>query len=82
MLVFTWSDLVLFLKRLNSSPPNEPHYVIEIVDMRSVPSIKIGFSASGIFLELNELEELKQLLTKACQRIDLESIFRNTITNN
>lgn len=82
MLVFTWADLVTFLKRLNDAPPNEPYYVIEIVDMRSVPSLRFGFSASGMFLSFNEIEELKAFISIACERMDLESIFRNTISNN
>ncbi|MEA5460910.1 DUF6686 family protein [Arcicella sp. LKC2W] len=82
MLVFNWSDLVGFLQRLSDVPPNEKYYVIEIVDMRSIPSLRFGFSASGIFLTFNEIEELQGLISAACERMNLGLFFRNSISDN
>lgn len=82
MLAFEWADLVTFLQRLNLAPPNELCYLVEIVNMQCYPALKVGVSSSGIFLTINELDEFKNLLTTACERMDLELIFRNTIMDN
>jgi hypothetical protein len=82
MMCFEWKDFLGFLQRLNELSPQHPYYIINIIDLRCYPAVNLGVSASAMCLIFDELEELREVLTRACNKMDLELIFRKSIHNN
>jgi len=82
LMCFEWTDLTVFLHRLNELPSNHPYYVINIIDLRCHPTVKLGVSASAICLNFSELEELITIITMASQKIDLTLLFKKTFHHN
>ncbi|WP_026995740.1 DUF6686 family protein [Flectobacillus major] len=82
LLAFEWANLMVFLKRLNDAPTGESYYIVELLhskeDSRSVTQV----AAAGIYLSSSEIIEFRNMLTLACQRLDLDLIFRNSINPN
>ena len=82
MLCFEWKDLIGFIQRLNNLPANQAYYIVNLIDLRCYPAVNLGVSASAICLIDSEVEELSAILSSACERMDLEVIFKNTIHYN
>ncbi len=82
LMTFEWLSMIRFLKRLNEAPHAEKFYVIELCNLRDIPSIQTDVFSSGICLSNTEMKEFLFVLHTACERIDLELIFRNTLHNN
>lgn len=82
LLALDWKSLVTFIKRLDDAPESNNYYIIETSSQRDKNPSHSDFAATGMFLTVEEAKEFRHLLHLACERVDLEMIFRNTIHAN